>query len=169
MLNINILSQRLAISHINNLPDDFLPSLGIGYLARFYRFIYSSPLEEVIIYKSATCIITKEASSLWKRAMIHTLPFFLFAIILKVLNKKFWKYLCGYKEYSNPSPQIAFMFSNELGKGHGSELLKNCNLSPLYVKTLKGGKAESFYKKNGFTEYDSFECLRRKYIMLIRH
>jgi len=168
MFEKRIVARELAISHLKNLPDDLLPSLGLSYLVRFYQYIYSSSLEKIIIHKSATCVITYNVETLWRRVIINTLPSFLCAIGSKLLDRQFRQYLWGCNKHCNFSPQIAFMFSDEKRAGHGSELLSQLSLSPLYVKTLQGGRAEQFYKKNGFTEIDFFEYAKRKYTLLIR-
>ena len=153
MLKQNVIFKKLAISHLHTLSEDFLPSLGLKYLTRFYQFIYSSSFEKVITHESATCVITYSADSLWRRVLINTFPAFIFAVLPKLLDLQFHRCLLSCKKYKSPSPQIAFMFSDEKGKGHGSELLSKLNLSPLYVKTLTGGRAEKFYKKNKFFNY----------------
>ncbi|MDK3159992.1 hypothetical protein QPK87_26020 [Kamptonema cortianum] len=169
MLKKNECARDLAVSHLKSLPEDLLPSLGLRYLTHFYKFIYASSLEEIINYKSARCIITYRADSFWRRVVISTFPSFIVAILPKILEKKIQNCLWSTKKCPNPSPQIAFMFSTRKGKGHGSELLRRCNLSPLYVKTIKGGRAEKFYKKNGFNEYEVFEYAKKTYIMLVKN
>lgn len=161
--------RELAISHLNSLPEDILPSLGLRYLTHFYQFIYTSSSEEIINYESAKCIITYRADTFWRRVIIGTFPSFIIAMLPKILEKQFRNCLWSNKKHSNPSPQIAFMFSTKKGRGHGSELLRRCNLSPLYVKTIKGGRAEKFYKKNGFNECEVFEYAKRTYTILVKN
>lgn len=179
---------KIARLHIKCLPDDILPMLGSAYLTAFYRFISTSDIEELAVFKDedsvikGVCIITKSSETLFKRAIKNTTSAFFAAFIKKLIisfafQKTCFSVMREIRKNKVFDPQIAFIFVDPASQGqqigsqlilHADTYLVNQGFDCIYAKTLcdNNAKAIDFYLKNGFDHFEKIEFAGKNYYLL---
>jgi len=165
---------EVAKLHVNSLPNDLLPQLGIKYLNHFYSFINKSPHDGLLVGAIDGKIVgsvsyTLRSASFLKRSVINTLSSFSRHFVTRYFNSKKLRIASLNIILSllstnkiDLSPELAFIFTDSKFRsmGIGSKLINNLEivlrkkgLNKYFVKTInsKGNQAIDFYEKNKFT------------------
>jgi ribosomal protein S18 acetylase RimI-like enzyme len=170
--------ERIARLHRVSL-DDSLPSfLGDRYLARFYRYLASSALEQLLVARSgdtgtgsvdSVCVLSFDPGSMQRRAVQATLvPFAVSASTALVRDSAFRDLVLrmltarsGVEGEPPGSPEITHIFTDpaQRGRALGRALvervdrhLRDRGVPVCYVRTIDDpeNRALAFYDRNGY-------------------
>jgi ribosomal protein S18 acetylase RimI-like enzyme len=185
--------ERVAYIHRDSLPDDFLPNLGLDFLANTF---YPAALESK--YGKAFVALENE---------INPVGFILVtlesgAFLKDIIKNHFWDFLkIGFRSSFSSISNLVFnlqivisgLFSNASqntgeiyiiavsemarGKGVGSQLVKQaetfmqeCKIAALGIKTLSSNKDWiGFFTKNGWEIKKELQLIGNDYVWLETH
>ena len=177
--------------HSESLPQDFLPSLGIDFLAKiFYPNTLNSPLGITFVktidgevagfltlaYKSNLFLKNIILKNFYRTIIIFFKKMFLTPLFLRECLDIFFQVFLKEKEYKE-SPEIVVIAvkKNFRGMGVGQELvnyvkehLKNKGFNKLFVKTLTSNlSAIKLYEKTGGVMREEISRANKKYSVVL--